>query len=277
MKRLLTAVCLALTAAGTARADGETAQPVKVPFELLKTGHMLVTVKINGEGPYRMIFDTGAPVTLLNDRTARATGVVDKKAKQGAGIMMLLSGTTPRANSMELGDVKAKDLPVMVMDHPLIKLMAKHLKRDIEGIVGLSFFGRYRMTIDYQAKEMTFVPTKFRPPDMMARMSSMLMGGGGKAKREVLAPAAQWGFGVDKKKDDTEAGVDVKTVLPGSPAAAAGLKAGDRLLTLHGRWTDTVLDTYRAAGHVAPGTAAQLGIRRDGKEMELTVTVRSGL
>ena len=66
-------------------------------------------------------------------------------------------------------------------------------------------------------------------------------------------------------------------MLAGSPAAAAGLKAGDRLLTLEGRWTDTVADCYLAASFVQPGTSARLVVLRGGKEMELTVKVASGL
>ena len=66
-------------------------------------------------------------------------------------------------------------------------------------------------------------------------------------------------------------------MLSGSPADKAGLKAGDRLLTLDGRWTDSVTDCYAAAGHVLPGTPARLVVRRDGKEVALTVRVQPGL
>ncbi len=237
MKRTFIAVCVALFAAGSVRADDKDAQPVTVPFELLKTRHMVVQVKINGQGPFRMIFDTGAPVTLLNNKTALVTGVIQKA---GEGLAVLLSG---------------KSLPKL--------------------IVGLSFFGRYRMTIDYEKKQMTFVATGYQPADMMSRLMTMLTSG--KQERKILTPAGQWGFSVEKKKDDTEAGVNVKAVLDGGAAALAKLQAGDRLLTLDGRWTDSVDDVYRAAGHVRPGTTARLLVRRDGKEMELTVNVKSGL
>ena len=53
-------------------------KPMKTPFELLKTQHMTVQVKINGKGPYRLIFDTGAPVTLINNRIAKEAGVFPK-------------------------------------------------------------------------------------------------------------------------------------------------------------------------------------------------------
>ncbi len=74
MKRFA-AFCVALFATASARADDpKDAKPLKAPFETLKTQHMAVQVKINGKGPYRLIFDTGAPVTLLNNKTARETG-----------------------------------------------------------------------------------------------------------------------------------------------------------------------------------------------------------
>ena len=69
----------------------------------------------------------------------------------------------------------------------------------------------------------------------------------------------------------------MKEVRPGSAAAAAGLRAGDRLLTLDGRWTDSVADCYQAAEAVTPGQAAEVVLRRDGKEVKRTVTPTEGM
>jgi S1-C subfamily serine protease len=93
----------------------------------------------------------------------------------------------------------------------------------------------------------------------------------------VLAPAAQWGFSATKEEKDEDAGVVVKDVFADSAAAKAGLKAGDRLLTLDGRWTDSVRDLYEAAGYVKAGTAAKVTFLRDGKEKELTIKPGAGL
>jgi hypothetical protein len=273
MKRVIAILVLLALAPPAPAQDREMPRAVKVPFELLKTQHMLVNVRINGEGPFDLIFDTGAPVTLLNNKVGKAAGLVDKKAKGNS--VPLFPGMGHKAKTLQIGDVKAADVPVVVMDHPLLTLMSKHV-RPVDGIVGFSFFARYKMTIDYQAKEMTFVPTSYQPQDTMTKMLSLLSGGQ-KAKTKILAPAGQWGFSVEKEKGDEDAGVAVKTVLPSSAAAVAGLKAGDRLLTLDGHWTDTVADTYAAAAAVRPGTAARVVVRRDGKEVELTVTVRPGL
>src|SRR5262249_38333297 len=190
-----------LLAALPARADEprQDVKPVTVPFELLKSRHMAVQVKVNGKGPYRVIFDTGAPVNLLNNRVAKESGVLPKDFKRPPFALFGSAGQF-KIETLELGGGKAQNLPVAVMDHPTVTAMAKALG-PIEGIVGFSFFARYRLTIDYQAKELTFVPTGFDPPDMMAKMMALLLAPPDKKKR-VLAPAAQWGLRVTKEAGD---------------------------------------------------------------------------
>ncbi len=255
-------------------ADTPDPAPVKVPFQLLRSQHMTVMVKVNGKGPYRLIFDTGAPVILLTNKLARDAGVFSKSQKTPPFAFFGSAGQF-KIKSLELGGLKAENLSAIVMDHPTVAAMAKVLG-PIEGIVGFSFFARYRMTIDYQAKELTFVPTNFQPPDLLARVTAMLLGAKQPAAKQLVAPAGQWGFRVGKDKSDENAGVVVEEVYADSPAARAGLQKGDRLLTLDSRWTDSVLDCYTAASHVRPGSTARLTVQRGGKETELTVHVQAG-
>ena len=96
--------------------------------------------------------------------------------------------------------------------------------------------------MDYQKKELTFVPNGFEPGDVMKGLMDKLMAPKGKPEPRIVAPAAAWGLhrGRQGREATRTPGVTVKEVIAGSPAAAGGLKAGDRLLTLDGRWTDTV-------------------------------------
>ena len=166
----------------------------------------------------------------------------------------------------------------MVMDHPTVAAIAE-VVGPIEGIIGFPFFARYKMTIDYQKKEMTLTPNGYVPGDAMAGMMEKLMGAtrGQKADPAVIAPAAVWGFEVGRDKKDEAPGVTVESVLEKSPAALGGLKKGDRLLTLDGRWTDTVEDTFLAASLVKPGKKVTLVVKRGDKELKLSITPGKGL
>ena len=53
-----------------------------VPFEMLPSNHMVVEVKLNGKGPYRFIFDLGAPITLVSNKAADASGAIAKDAPE---------------------------------------------------------------------------------------------------------------------------------------------------------------------------------------------------
>jgi hypothetical protein len=274
MTRFTLAVTFVLLAALPACADDKPKDEKKaavVPFDLLKTKHMTLDIKVNGKGPYRVIFDTGAPMSVLNNKLAKEAGL-----PAGGG---LFGGLPVTVKTMEVGDLKAEKLQAIIMDHPLVELMSK--EKDIGqlyGIVGFPFFARYKMTVDYQAKKITFVPNGFDPPDVMKELESAIEGMlTGKQTARVLAPAAQWGLVAEKAKDDEEAGVTIKEVMAGSTAAEGGLKAGDRMLTLDGRWTDSVNDLYIAASFVKPGTAVKVVVSRGKKEMTLTVKPAAGL
>jgi len=273
MRRFTHAAILLLLTALPARAEETKAEKaVVVPFDLLKTKHVTLDVKVNGKGPYRVIFDTGAPMTVLNNKLAKEAGL-----PAGGG---LLGGRPTKVKTLEVGDLKAEKVPVVVMDHPLIELMSK--EKDIGqlyGIVGFPFFARYKMTLDYKAKKITFTPNGFEPPDVLEELQETVKGllSGEQPPAKVLVPAAQWGLVAEKAKEDEEAGVTLKEVMPGGAAAGAGLLAGDRLLTLDGRWTDSLADLYTAAGFVKPGTAVKVVVTRDKKEMTFTVKPTMGL
>jgi hypothetical protein len=283
-KRFLLVAIVILAAVGPVRADEPKAEPVTVPFEMLQkgkllSGHLAVQVKVNGKGPYRLIFDTGAPMVLLSTRVGKEAGLLGggKKAARPAGLMMMPGQV--RVDKLEVGSVTANGFNAIVLDHPTVKAIAD-VFGPIDGIVGFPFFARYRTTIDYQAKELTFTPSGYKPGDVLEAIMASLMGqankGNGPPRPRVSAPAAQWGLRVEKADGDTEPGVTVAEVFAASAAAVAGVKAGDRLLTLDGRWTDSVADCYAAAEAVKAGQRTEIQLRRDGKEVKLSVTPVAG-
>jgi PDZ domain/Aspartyl protease len=250
-------------------------KPVTVPFELFKTKHIAIMVKINGKGPYRMIFDTGAPISLVSNKVANENKLVDKNAPQPLFNPFGAQGEA-KIKSLEVGDLKIENTSAMVMDHPAVEAMSKAFG-PVEGIVGFPVFARFKMTLDYQALTMTFAPGDYDPPDTMKALTATIMAMGNNQGPKILSPAGQWGMVLAKAASDKEPGVTVKEVLPDGAAASAGLQAGDRLLTLDDRWTDSLADAYLAAGFVKPGTSVKVVVKRNGKEVELNVKPAPGL
>jgi membrane-associated protease RseP (regulator of RpoE activity) len=245
-----------------------------VPFEMLATNHMVVRAKLNGKGPFDLIFDVGAPITLLTNKASLESGTI--KADAPRSFLFSIRGES-EVKALEVGNLTAKDVPVIVLDHPLLKAMGEMLDRPLDGIIGYTFFARYRTTIDYQAKTMTFEPVDGPVRNLMKDLPDRLAGPR-VARHRMLAPGGLWGLNVGEPADGLDSpGVPVLSVLADSPAAAAGLKPGDILTTLDGRWTTSITDAYAAAAGVPPGRETAVVVLRDGKELTLTVKPAAGL
>lgn len=244
-----------------------------VPFVMLPTNHMLVEAKINGKGPYRLIFDLGAPITLLSNRASEASGVVDADAPRA-----FLFGMRGEAqiDRLEAGELKAEKLPAVVFDHPVLTALGDVIGRRIDGIMGFTLFARYRTTIDYETHKMTFEPVDYRVRDLLKDLPDRMLGP--KVARErVLSPLGVWGLKLGRPTGGLDdPGVPVAAVVEDSPAHRGGLKPGDVITTLDGRWTATVADVFAAAADAEPGHPAEVVILRDGKEMTLSVTPADG-
>ncbi len=77
----------------------------------------------------------------------------------------------------------------------------------------------------------------------------------------------------DNPRDVVTSGVVVQSVVPGSPAARAGLQPGDQLVRARGRALRNVFDWEAERLDMRVGEAVPLTVRRGGREVTITVTV----
>jgi len=68
-------------------------------------------------------------------------------------------------------------------------------------------------------------------------------------------------------------GALVAYVLPGSPAARAGLKQGDVLIEVQGKPVADPAGMLNLVAALAPGQSAKLKIRRQGQDVDASITV----
>lgn len=80
-------------------------------------------------------------------------------------------------------------------------------------------------------------------------------------------------LGIDMGEDRRNKGVAVAGVYPRSPAAAAGVRAGDRLVSIDASTVTNGRDLLLSLAKKQPGDQVRLGILRDQEKQEITVTL----
>jgi len=201
----------------------------EIPYRLTDTKHVLVRTKLNGKGPYNFILDTGAPAVFVPKKLAKEIGL--KLDSKGWG----------EFESFEIeGGLKVEKATTRVED--LFQLEGMNglglAGVELHGVIGYNVLAKFRITYDFTADKLAWIPLEFDPPPVRA------IGGGGQGGLELLGPMMKilagfmgikpnfdakprgfLGFETDERKD----GVFVKAVLADGPAAKAGLKPGDKL------------------------------------------------
>jgi hypothetical protein len=282
--RLLAAALAALCLAPPAWADQDRAPDTKpeaktyqVPYRLTNFNHVMVRAKINGKGPFNFIVDTGAPALFVSIPAAEQAGV-----KPGKGSW----GTLDRFE-IEGGVVLEKPKARIETPFQLEGMNGMGLAGvELHGMIGYTILAKYRIDFDFTRTKLAWTPVDFDPG-----MPRGLEGGGGtsglnamggimkligsllgkKATPEVrLRPF----LGVELAEDGK--GVVVKAVLDNGPAAAAGLKPGDRITEFGDRTVRERDDVNRYLGHLKAGKTTTITVERDGSGRELTVKLGEG-
>lgn len=123
-----------------------------VPFNLINN-HMYVKVKLNGKGPYELLFDTGGR-NVITPTLAKALGVKSQGALQGGGV---------GNQSQDFGIAKLDRMEIggAFLDHPTFVVIALESfgaveGKPISGIFGYEVFKRFIVTTDYERSQITF-------------------------------------------------------------------------------------------------------------------------
>ena len=131
-----------------ATAPAET-QPGEVALELAQGGSaVIVPVHINGQGPFRLILDTGATLTCVDADLAKKLGLTERAGIIGHGFGIGSQGQVGMVaiESLEVGSASAKDLTACTLD--LKSFRGAGLQ--VDGLLGLNFLRDYRMTLDFE-------------------------------------------------------------------------------------------------------------------------------
>lgn len=253
MRRFLAAAVLALAAAACLHTPADPPEPVVVGFQL-EANLIWVDVTLDGKGPFRMAFDTGASTTVVLPEAAVAKGLMKGTGKQWSETTQWVNVEKVTAGPLELGNLKVGVMPV-----PQISNAASLLQIKADGVLGFNFISRFESTIDYRLQTITFVENGFTPPDPEQSLPGITMG-----------PRCWFGVQVeeadprDVKSNGYDGGLRVNSVTELSPAEKAGIKEGDVIVEIAGTPTVRGYALKDFLSRSAPGQRVAVLLIRDG-------------
>jgi membrane-associated protease RseP (regulator of RpoE activity) len=255
----------------------------RVPYRYTESSHIVVRAKINGEGPFNFLLDSGAPCVWISPNVAQYLGIsvpqngwVQIRSFQVEGGPTIQNLEVRFAPMMQVDGMNKRGIPGLRLD----------------GAIGYHVMARFRIEIDLTRPYLTWTKLDFNPPVNFGtnprpvavtvqppaqfvapqrRNPNAALGD----LRDKPFPPAPGLLGVEFDPDVPP--LKISAVLKGSPAEKAGLKAGDVLLEFSSRPVQFPEDVARLSGAVAAGSTVALKIQRGNQTLNITVTAAAGL
>jgi predicted aspartyl protease len=139
-------------------ANGKTS--TTLPFDLIDN-RIVINVRLNGKGPFRFIFDSGASAVVAPE-VVRALGLKIENLQTGGGGVgeQLVERGEANISEIQVGDIQlpAEEFGVISFADTKYVFGANR----IEGIIGFPLFKRLVVQVDYERKLLTFTqPSQF--------------------------------------------------------------------------------------------------------------------
>ncbi len=272
---------------GMAQADDPVKDEVKkpaethlVPYRLSDVKHVVIRLKVNGQGPFNFIVDTGAPAVYFGSEMAKKLGLTPKE-----------EGFWKDFDNVEIeGGLKLGKIKVLV-EEPfqlvgINKMNAAGIK--YHGVMGYSVLAQYKIEYDFTQPHLkwTLLDWKVPAPAMLGSVSA-----GASANMKAMIGLSSFATALMPKKIDPTlvyrglVGIEladkdgklvITKVLPNTPAALAGLKVDDQITSCNEKPVKTVTDLQKVLGNVGSEQEVSVDINRDGNAKTIKLTTARG-
>ena len=160
--RIFRSLVLGLAVLASVGAEARNPKSSSVPFELYR-GHIFVAAFVNGKGPYRFVFDTGASGMGRADRRLVSELSLPKVGEeQNSDGINVAPIDVVSADSLRLGSFQKRRLKLLSRDYNLHR---KAGEAPVMGIIGRDFYKDRLLTIDYPKRTISFSDGKLKRND----------------------------------------------------------------------------------------------------------------
>jgi len=143
------------------------------PTRMDHIGRILVPVSINGQGPFRMLVDTGAAQSTLSPALVHMLGL-DSGAQTSGTIRV--NGITGTADlpSVSIGRLQCGEF---VVENVQVPVVLAPIMADADGILGLAGLQRERLVVDFQRDRVSLEKSRAVLTDFYKVPAKRLNGG----------------------------------------------------------------------------------------------------
>lgn len=125
---------------------------VTVPF-FSSTG-IILKARINGQGPFTVVLDSGASVNLISSEVARRLGLKLGDQMPIAGMSASVTVQHTAVKSVQIGGLMLRNQPFEVIDVPYG--LSHGSKEPLVAVIGYPVFRRLAIQINYHERKVTF-------------------------------------------------------------------------------------------------------------------------
>ncbi len=280
MKPIMTLLALAFLTTLTVADDKAPAVSFQVPYRLSDVKHVVIRVKINGQGPFNFIVDTGAPAVYFGSDIAKKLG---KEIKE--------EGYWDTFDTVEIeGGLKMNKLKVRV-EEPfqlvgINKMNAAGIR--YHGVMGYSVLAQYQIEYDFTKPHLKWTKLDWTPPSPVAMGS---LSAGASANMKAMIGLSSFATALMPKKEDAQIvhrgliGIEVEDkdnavvvtkVLPNTPAAQAGIKTGDQITACSDKAVKKMAELQKTLMTMPFDTEVTFVVERSGEKQTIKLTTGRG-
>ena len=246
----------------------------QVPFRLIGGEQPLVVVsaRFNDGAAVDCAVDTGASHAMLLPEVGRRLGIAIRETRDARGAAGAIRVDVGSAETIAVGDIVARDVPVLLT--PELERIGAAIGHRLQGNLGHSLLGRYRLTLDYERLELTLA-TGDEPVDARPARAHLDFTLAHPSKPLLMVPALVEGqpfaFAVDTGASTTVVSADVMRRCGATSVAStrltggAGTVAAEMAVIPSLQLADVKLSRVRVmVGPFLEGLGAAVGTRIDG-------------